>query len=38
MAALAKDAGLSSENLYKALSSESHPELSSVMKAELTRR
>lgn len=32
MAALAKDTGLSRENLYKALSSEGHPEFSTVMK------
>ncbi|MHC4042984.1 addiction module antidote protein [Bradyrhizobium sp. 23AC] len=29
---LAKDTGLSRENLYKALSSEGHPEFSTVMK------
>jgi probable addiction module antidote protein len=32
MSALAKDTGLSRENLYKALSSEGHPEFSTVMK------
>lgn len=32
MAALAKDTGLSRENLYKALSSEGRPEFSTVMK------
>ena len=32
MAALAKETGLSRENLYKALSSEGHPEFSTVMK------
>jgi predicted phosphatase len=32
MSAVAKDAGLSRENLYKALSSEGHPEFSTVMK------
>ncbi|WP_029082905.1 addiction module antidote protein [Bradyrhizobium sp. th.b2] len=32
MSALAKETGLSRENLYKALSSEGHPEFSTVMK------
>jgi probable addiction module antidote protein len=32
MSALAKDTGLSRENLYKALSPDGHPEFSTVMK------
>jgi probable addiction module antidote protein len=32
MSAVAKDAGLSRENLYKALSSEGHPEFGTVMR------
>ncbi|GLR85564.1 addiction module antidote protein [Bradyrhizobium iriomotense] len=32
MSALAKDTGLSRENLYKALSSEGHPEFGTIMK------